>query len=171
MEMSNLCLCLRRALEEGSIRGIHFCEVFVSLTLTTFRSSLKKPYQNLIIICPCVRGLRSNIYACLSMLLSSGVRAIIYTPGFPVLKSQRNLRTKMKHEIRVSCPWNSHFEHIHPKTFRDLRNTKSLRNAHVRARGSALHAKRTKRLLDAIKPWSLSCYPPETSPTPQILKQ
>jgi len=52
-EMSNLCLCLRRALEESATHNVHACEVFVSLTLTIFRCCPRKLYQNLIIICPC----------------------------------------------------------------------------------------------------------------------
>ena len=59
------------------------------LILTTFRSSSKKPYQNLNTICPCARGLRPKVLQWVSMLLSCGVRAITATPEFPVLKSDR----------------------------------------------------------------------------------
>jgi len=75
--------------------------------------------------------------------------------------------------------WNTRFE-SHVSWIRTL-NTHLLRMSaiyertkvpwrhfHVRARGPALHAKRTKRLLDAIKPRFLSCYPPETSSGPRI---
>lgn len=74
MEMLNKCLCLRRALKES----VHACEVFVSPTLTTFYLSPRKLFQKLIIICPCVRGLRSDVLRQLLMLLRHGVRAITF---------------------------------------------------------------------------------------------
>ena len=93
---SYVCVCA--ALEESATHNVHVCEVFVSLTLTNFRSSPKKFFQKLIIICPCARGLRSKALQKIAMLLSCEVRAITATPRYPVPKSER------KHSM---CFWSS----------------------------------------------------------------
>lgn len=45
------------------------------------------------------------------------------------------------------------------------------RQFHVRANGPALYPRKIEHLPGTIKPGFLSCYPPETSSNPQILKQ
>ena len=137
----------------------------------------KKLYQNLIIMCPCACGIVSKALRFSHMLLSCGVSAITFILWF----SSTKFRTEALHVFLVRQR-NENKEQIHGRYVLELacsafifplQSTKQprLRCTHVRAKSPSPRSKRIKRLLDAIKSTLLSCYPPETSSSPQILKQ